>query len=462
MTTLFDNTTPLGTAPTSYLKPPPPPRFYVIVYLAAFLLSLGGGFLGGKTSFITINFFAGTDCTGVKSDDCNNALNLYTAASGITTFISLGFAIVLVPLLARASDALGRRRFIQIGAVMSCWPISVVLYELTGLSLWLMFALSFVASQSPVNAVAQASICDVTPEQDKSKVLGRRSALFVLGSTIGLACSYVLSDLWASVACMICTALSVMVHIVWWPETLSNTDRVQFECGGLNPLKPLMFFFRTRSYRYLFFVMLVEQLAGSGFNALVFNYSVKTFNASQSLFISALTVFNLGSALMPGLLLPLLKYWGCSDLSILHTGLLGMSVSFGLIAFIPNLTVFFFAAATLGVGGLVSPAAFSIVSSRTSQSEQGLAQGAFSAVTSVSSVIAQVTFDSLFILGNTKFNDPGFAFYFALGFCLLAFACALLFGRSLEAEERRSGHSDYSELHDELADVNVIMINPRS
>ena len=160
---------------------------------------------------------------------------------------------------------------------MSCWSISVVLYELTGLSLWLMFALSFVASQSPVNAVAVASILDVTPAADRSKVLGRRSALFVLGQTIGLGCSYLLSDVWASLACLVCTVLSIGVHVALWPETLPSEDRVEFACGSLNPFKPLLFFFKTRAYRYLFFVMLVEQLAGSGFNALVFNYTFKAF-----------------------------------------------------------------------------------------------------------------------------------------------------------------------------------------
>ena len=92
-----------------------PPHFYTTVYAAAFLLSLGGGFLSGKTSFITINWFAGVDCASKKDDPtCDHALNVYTAASGITTFASLGVAMLLVPFLTRASDALGRRRFIQV------------------------------------------------------------------------------------------------------------------------------------------------------------------------------------------------------------------------------------------------------------------------------------------------------------------------------------------------------------
>ena len=192
----------------------------------------------------------------------------------------------------------------QVGSVMSCWSISVVLYEFTKWkgSLWLVFILSFVASQSPASTVSVSSILDVCPSGDKSKVLGRRAALFVLGNCVGLAISYALSDLEAAVACMVCTALSVFVHVVFWPETL--LIRIPFTRGTLNPFRPLLFFFNKKSYRYLFFVMLVEQLAGAGFNALIFNYAVKAFNAGPSIITAALTTFTLGSATMPGILLP--------------------------------------------------------------------------------------------------------------------------------------------------------------
>ena len=143
---------------------------------------------------------------------------------------------------------------------------------------------------------------DVCPTAEKSKVLGRRAALFVLGNCVGLAISYKLSDLQASIICLICTALSIFVHVVFWPETLMN--RIPFTRGTLNPFRPLLFFFNKKSYRYLFFVMLVEQLAGAGFNALIFNYAVKAFNAGPSIITAALTTFTLGSAAMPGVLLP--------------------------------------------------------------------------------------------------------------------------------------------------------------
>ena len=98
----------------SAVRAPIPKNFFAIVYSAAFLLSLGGGFLSGKTSYIIVNLFADQNCVGVKSDQCNDALNKYTEASAVTTFTSLGFALVVVPFLTRASDAFGRRIFIQV------------------------------------------------------------------------------------------------------------------------------------------------------------------------------------------------------------------------------------------------------------------------------------------------------------------------------------------------------------
>ncbi len=110
----------------------------------------------------------------------------------------------------------------------------------------------------------------------------------------------------------------------------------------------------------------------------------------------------------------------------------------------------------LGFGGLISPAAMSIVSVRTSDKDQGLAQGAFSANTSLSAILAQVTFDALFILGNTQYNSAGFAFYFAFAFCLIAFACAIGFERSLtdekDASNEESGDTSQSLLGQSLAE----------
>ncbi len=139
---------------------------------------------------------------------------------------------------------------------------------------------------------------------EKSKVLGRRAALFVLGNCVGLAISHALSDFQASIACLICTALSVFVHVVFWPETLSN--RIPFTRGTLNPFRPLLFFFKKKSYRYLCLVLQVEQLASAGFNALIFNSAVKAFNAGLTIFTAALVTYTLGFAVMPGILLPVM------------------------------------------------------------------------------------------------------------------------------------------------------------
>jgi hypothetical protein len=112
---------------------------------------------------------------------------------------------------------------------MSCWSVSVFIYLVTGWnwSLWLMFVLSFVASQSPASTVSVSSILDVCPSEDKSKVMGRRAALFLVGTTVGLGAGYALSDFQASVACFVCSLLSVVIHVNFWPETLLKRHRVR-------------------------------------------------------------------------------------------------------------------------------------------------------------------------------------------------------------------------------------------
>ena len=133
-----------------------------------------------------------------------------------------------------------------------------------------------------------------------------------------------------------------------------------------------------------------------------------------------------------------------------------MILAFTLISFFENIYCFFGACVTLGFGGLISPAAMSIVSVRTSDKDQGLAQGAFSANTSLSAILAQVTFDALFIVGNTQYNSAGFAFYFAFAFCIIALACAIGFERSLANEIDRP-QSDGDDINESLIGQSLIV-----
>ena len=85
---------------------------------------------------------------------------------------------------------------------------------------------------------------------------------------------------------------------------LTSCTQVAFTSGTLNPFRPLLFFLTKRSYRYLFVVMLTEQLAGAGFGALIFQYTRQAFNADTSLLSIVLITFNLATATTPGVLLP--------------------------------------------------------------------------------------------------------------------------------------------------------------
>jgi MFS family permease len=145
----------------------------------------------------------------------------------------------------------------------------------------------------------------------------------------------------------------------------------------------------------------------------------------------------------------------CSDFLLVRIGLVGMAVAFMFISFFENIYCFFGACVMLGFGGLISPAAMSIVSVRTSDKDQGLAQGAFSANTSLSSILAQVTFDALFILGNTQYDSAGFAFYFAFAFCLIALACAIGFERTL-INEKETPSDESGEINQSLMGQSLV------
>ena len=108
-------------------------RFFATVYSCAFLLALGNGFLSGKTSFIAIDWFADANCAGVSIERCDveialscrckDAFATYVVVSSVNTFTSYAFAMIVVPFLTRASDAFGRRVFIQVGFTRCTWRL---------------------------------------------------------------------------------------------------------------------------------------------------------------------------------------------------------------------------------------------------------------------------------------------------------------------------------------------------
>ena len=121
-----------------------------------------------------------------------------------------------------------------------------------------------------------------------------------------------------------------------------------------------------------------------------------------------------------------------------------MAAAFSFLAFFKNVYMFFTACVFLGFGGLISPAANAIISTYISDKDQGLAQGAFSSVASLSAILAQVIFEPMFVLGISKYDNPGFAFYFAFIFCAIALACAVIFEQTFRTEKHEMSHPRYS------------------
>jgi MFS family permease len=134
----------------------------------------------------------------------------------------------------------------------------------------------------------------------------------------------------------------------------------------------------------------------------------------------------------------------CSDFLIIRIGIVGQAAAFSLLAFFNNVYAFFTACIFLGFGGLVDPAAHAIISTYISDKDQGLAQGAFSSVESLSEILAQVMFVPLYDLGNSKYDNGGFAFYFAFVFCAIAFACVVIFEQTFRTEKHEMSNPRFS------------------
>ncbi len=99
------------------------------------------------------------------------------------------------PILGELSDIYGRRTVIQISILGTVISTLVFAYSLLVASLWLLFLSRIINGLTGgLISVAQATVADMSTEQNKSKNLGRIGAVFGLGFIIGPFLGGVLSS----------------------------------------------------------------------------------------------------------------------------------------------------------------------------------------------------------------------------------------------------------------------------
>jgi len=178
------------------------------------------------------------------------------------------------PVLGAFSDIKGRRPALLGGIGLGCLGYMVAVLGVYMSSLWLLFLYRVLVGASDATAaVAQATLADISTEQNKAKRFAYLSSCLGLGFTVGPFIGGIIADptvvSWFNYSTPLIAAglMSLMnfILVVWkFPETLQMLEKRNFDfIEGLHNIRKV---FLLKNFRWLFFAGFALYFGWSFFN----------------------------------------------------------------------------------------------------------------------------------------------------------------------------------------------------
>lgn len=194
------------------------------------------------------------------------------------------------PILGTFSDIKGRRPALLGGISLGCLGYMVAVLGIYMSSLWLLFLYRILIGASDATAaVAQATLADISTEQNKAKRFAYLSTCLGLGFTVGPFIGGIIADpavvSWFNYSTPLVAAglmsLMNLILVAWkFPETRQMLEKRNFDfTEGLHNLRKV---FLLKNLRWLFFAGFALYFGWSVFNEFVPLLLRKRFDFSLS------------------------------------------------------------------------------------------------------------------------------------------------------------------------------------
>jgi DHA1 family tetracycline resistance protein-like MFS transporter len=354
----------------------------------------------------------------------SEAIGLFMTVWGLMQF-------VFSPLLGSLSDRYGRRPVILI----SCLGMGLdYIFMALAPSLGLLFVGRVVSGiTSATLGTAFAYIADVTPPDERAKAFGIIGGAFGLGFVIGPGLGGLLGSsdprlpFWfAAAACLLNAGFGWFIL----PESLAPERRMAFSWKRANPLGSLKLLSRHVELWGLATVGFLGNFAHQVLPAVFVLYAGYRYGWGPGMVGLTLALVGVASAIAQGLLVGRIIAWLGERWTLIGgmlAGCLGMLI-YGLA---PTGMLFWVGVPIMGLWGLASPAAQSLMSRRVGPDEQGQLQGANTSLMSIASIVGPSVFAATFayFLNDT----PSAAWLLAAVFLLVASIVAWLATRARRA-----------------------------
>ncbi len=339
-----------------------------------------------------------------------------------------GMQFLFSPVLGEISDQFGRRPILLI-ALLGL-SVDYLIHAWAPTIVWL-FVGRFLAGITGASfTVASAYIADISTKEDKAKNFGLIGAAFGLGFIIGPGIGGFFGEIDIRLPFYIAAALTFANFLFGWffvPESLVPENRRPINVMKMIPGVSLVSLRNYKGVLILIFAFFLANLAGQALPSTWSYYGIERYDWSPKDIGISLMVVGLLVAIVQGFLVGVVvKKFGRRK--AITFGFLFWTVGMFLFSQASEPWMLYAFLIPYAFGGIAGPTVQGVISNQVSEKEQGNLQGAITGLVSVTAILGQLIFSSVFyffIRPDADVYFPGSPYALAAIFLATAFVFAL-------------------------------------
>jgi DHA1 family tetracycline resistance protein-like MFS transporter len=356
-----------------------------------------------------------------------------------------GMQFLFSPVLGEISDQYGRRPIL----LMALFGLTIdyLLHAWAPTIAWLFLGRFLAGITGASFTVASAYIADISTKENKAKNFGLIGAAFGLGFIIGPGIGGYFGNIDIRLPFYIAAALTFanfLFGIFFVPESLPIQNRRPIQLLKMIPGVSLVSLRNYKGVLLLILAFFLANLAGQSLPSVWSYYGIEKFDWNPKQIGISLMVVGLLVAIVQGFLVGVMvKKFG--KIKVITFGFLFWTIGMFLISLATEPWMLFAFLVPYALGGIAGPTVQGVISNQVSEKEQGNLQGAITSLLSITAILGQLTFSSVFyffIRPNQTIYFPGAPFALAALFLFIAFMITLSAMKKMKLADESSGISE--------------------
>ena len=349
-----------------------------------------------------------------------------------------GMQFLFSPVLGEISDRYGRRPILLLALLGLSFDYLIHAWAPT--IMWLFIGRFLAGITGASFTVASAYIADISMKEEKAKNFGLIGAAFGLGFIIGPGIGGFFGEINVRLPFYIAAGLTFANFLFGYffvPESLSQENRRPINLFKMIPGVSLVSLRNYKGVLLLIFAFFLANLAGQALPSTWSYYGIERYDWSPQDIGISLMVVGLLVAIAQGFLVGVVVKKFGKKITII-AGFLLWTIGMFLFSQASEPWMLYAFLIPYAFGGVAGPTIQGVISNQVSEKEQGNLQGAITGLVSVTAILGQLIFSTVFyyfIRPETEIYFPGAPYVLAAILLFIAFLFAVLAMKRMDLKD---------------------------